>query len=204
MNVPLKFDQKPLLEFLSGLHVKLDRKFWVNECRLERVTYQGRSLRPEDNVRAGWRIHHHVPQTTEPEVSADVEFLYEDDAMIAIDKPAPLPMHPCGRFNRNTLQYFLGLVYEGEQIRILHRLDAATTGVVLLARKKSAANDIQEQFKRSEIEKTYLARVMGIPQQDLFSCDAPISNGPNSEFGLRTVTSDGLPSVTMFEVHREI
>ena len=199
MNVPLKFDQKPLLEFLSEIHVKLDHEFWSKECLSERVTYQGRSLNADDHVRAGWRIQHHVPQTTEPEVSADVAFLYEDDAIIAIDKPAPLPMHPCGRFNRNTLQYFLGLVYEGEQIRILHRLDAATTGVVLLARKKSAANEIQQQFKRSEIEKTYLARVKGIPEQDSFSCDAPISNGPNSEFGLRTVTSDGLPSLTTFE-----
>lgn len=200
MNVPLKFNQQPVLDFLSDLHAKLDREFWANECKSGRVTYKGRPLSADDLIQASWRIQHHVPQTTEPDVSNDVGFLYEDEAIIAVDKPAPLPMHACGRFNRNTLLYFLGLVFHGEQIRILHRLDAATTGVVLFARKKSAATFIHEQFRNGVVKKTYLARVHGVPQQDSFSCDAAISNGPEGKLGTRTIQSDGLPSLTEFEV----
>jgi RluA family pseudouridine synthase len=199
MNVPQRFDRQPLIEFLCGMHAKLDREFWLEECRAERVTYKDQPLNAETETRAGWRIHHHVPQTTEPDVSRDVGFLFEDSDLIAVDKPAPLPMHPCGRFNRNTLQHFLDIVYSGEQIRILHRLDAETKGVVLLARKKSAASFVQQQFKDCEIRKIYLARIIGHPSEDRFDCSAPISVSPVTG-GVRQVESTGRAALTQFEV----
>ena len=199
MNVPQRFDRQPLIDFLAGMHAKLDREFWREECGAGRVTYKDQLLAADTEARAGWRIHHHVSQTTEPDVSRNVGFLFEDADLIAIDKPAPLPMHPCGRFNRNTLQHFLDIVYSGEQVRILHRLDADTKGVVLLARKKSAASFVQQQFKKCEVRKTYLARVIGQPKEHQFDCDSPISANPATG-GVRQIEADGLSALTQFEV----
>ena len=112
-----------------------------------------------------------MPQTTEPDVDAGVKFLYEDEGLIAVNKSAPLPMHACGRFNRNSLIFLLGKVFSGERLRILHRLDANTTGVVLFARKKSVAGPIHEQFKAGTVGKVYLAKVQGHPAEDEFSCN---------------------------------
>lgn len=199
MNVPLRYDQHSVLEFLSGMHANLSTEFWQQECELGRVTYKDQPVAADQRIRSGWRVEHHVPQTTEPAVSNQAKFIYEDDVLIAIDKPAPLPMHACGRFNRNTLNYFVNRVYAGEQIRILHRLDSNTTGVVLMARKKSAARFVHPQFLNGEVSKTYLARIVGTPKEDRFVCDAAISNEASTA-GSRTVDSSGRQALTEFIV----
>jgi len=181
------------------MHAHLGREYWQNECEVGQVIYKGKPLNCDQEIRSGWRIEHLVPQTTEPDVNNQVKFLYEDDVLIAVNKPAPLPMHPCGRFNRNTLSYFMGRVFSGEQIRILHRLDANTTGVVVMARKKSAAQFVSPQFFNGEVEKTYLARVSGHPNSDEFECSASISSEV-SVAGSRIVAPNGLQSLTQFVV----
>jgi RluA family pseudouridine synthase len=150
-------------------------------------------------VRAGWRLDRQLPQTTEPDVNAAVTFLYEDDALVAVNKPAPLPMHACGRFNLNSLSHLLGKVFAGEQLRILHRLDANTTGVVLFARKKNVAAPIHEQFKAGTVQKIYLAKINGHPSGDKFTCDAKIADTRQAA-GSRAVDADGQPAHTDFEV----
>jgi len=199
MNVPLRLDKHTVMEFLMGMHAHKGEEFWRSECDDGKVIYKGDPVSPQQVVRSGWRIEHLIPQTTEPDVNNQVKFLYEDEVLIAVNKPAPLPMHPCGRFNRNSLSQFLAQVYAGEQIRVLHRLDSNTTGVVVLARKKSAAQFVSPQFVDGTIVKTYLARVIGQPEQDEFDCDA--SNGKDvTTAGARLIDKNGLESLTLFKV----
>ena len=142
-----------------------------------------------------------LPQTTEPDVNAAVKFLYEDEGLIVVNKPAPLPMHACGRFNRNSLIFLMEKVFCGERLRILHRLDANTTGVVLFARKKSVTRPIHEQFKAGTVGKVYLAKVNGHPAQDKFRCDEKISEEAKAAGSRAIATSDaGLVAETEFEV----
>jgi RluA family pseudouridine synthase len=136
----------------------------------------------------------------EPDVNADLRILYEDEAILVVSKPAPLPMHPCGRFNRNTLQYILGEVYKPQAPRPAHRLDANTRGIVVLSRTKHVAGMLQPQFERGEIDKIYLARVHGHPQDDQFGCHAAISDA-SGDLGSRDVVDQGgLPAHTDFRV----
>lgn len=203
MNVSAKFDQRPLFEFLLSLHPDLDLEHWKQSCQEGRVRYKDQPLQFDQTVRAGWRIYHLVPNTVEPTVSNAVEFLYEDEGLIAISKPAPLPMHPCGRYNKNTLQQFLRTTYPHETLRILHRLDAETTGVLLLGRNRSTSIWLQRQFADGSIEKTYLARVVGNPKLDDFTCDARISDRSTGPGGIRQVikdTNQGLAATTHFKV----
>lgn len=202
MNVPLRFDQHKTIDFLSGMHANLNIDYWLSECEQKRVTYKQAPISAETIVRSGWRIEHHLPQIIEPAVNNQIKVLYEDDVIIAVDKPAPLPMHPCGRFNRNTLDYIINQVYADEQIRILHRLDANTTGVVIMAKKKSAAQFIHPQFVNHQVGKTYLARVQGHPSEAKFDCDAPISTKA-SVVGSRQITEEGRSAKTGFQVLQE-
>ncbi|MGC3958851.1 MAG: pseudouridine synthase [Verrucomicrobiota bacterium] len=126
-------------------------------------------------VRAGERFLHKFPNVTEPDVNGRVEILHEDEAIIVLNKPAPLPMHAGGRFYRNTLQHILNEVYHPQKPHPAHRLDANTTGVVLVARTRHFAGRLQPQFAKGEVEKLYLVRVQGQPLEDEFSCEAPIS-----------------------------
>jgi UPF0176 protein len=210
MSVTEKFDQQPLIEFLLSLHAELDRNFWTGACAEGHVRYRNQPLQPTDVVRAGWRLYHLVPNTIEPTVSNEVEFLYEDQNLIALNKPAPLPMHPCGRFNKNSLQNFLRLSYPHETIRILHRLDAETTGVLLLGRDRETAARLHQQFASGQVRKIYLARVLGQPDSIQFECRAPISGKASGPGGIRQVIDQGenapgklqsvKPAITHFEV----
>ena len=201
MKVPLRFEHKPVIEFLTNMHARLTEEYWRGECENGQVVFKGKALSAEDPVLAGWRLEHLLPQTTEPDVNADIKFLYEDEGLIVVNKPAPLPMHACGRFNRNSLSFLLGKVFSGEQLRILHRLDANTTGVVLFARKKSVTHPIHEQFKAGTVGKIYLAKVIGHPAEDKFSCSEKIS-GDRKAVGSRAIDNSdaGLPAHTDFEV----
>lgn len=199
MNVPLRFDKALVIDFLCGMHAHLSREYWEEECKLERIVYKSNPISANDIVRSGWRVEHLIPHTVEPPVNNAVEFLYEDDVLIAVNKPAPLPMHPCGRFNRNTLNYFVNLVFTDDQVRLLHRLDANTTGVVILAKKKSAARKVQPQFENGTVTKTYLARIHGIPESETFQCDARIGASPELA-GARAIDEHGLPALTKFKV----
>ena len=199
MNVPLRYDHKPVIDFLVGMHANLDEAFWRERLEDGRITYKDEPINSDTEVRAGWRIEHLTPQATEPPVNAGVAILYEDGAIVVVDKPAPLPMHPCGRFNRNTLGHFLSLVYSEHQLRQVHRLDANTTGVVLYATKKRHAQTIFPQFQNGTVAKTYLARVNGHVEHDVFECDQPIS-AETSAAGTRTVSKEGRTAQTKFEV----
>lgn len=199
VNVPLKYDRRKCLDMFLEMHGHVEDGYWQKEFELERIVYKDKPIDAAAVVRSGYRIEHLIPHTVEPAVSNEVDFLFEDDAIVVLNKPAPLPMHPGGRFNRNTLNHFLSLVYDDCQLRIAHRLDANTTGVVVYAKKRSVANSLLPQFKDGTVEKSYLALVEGDPTEDSFTCDASISKEPDRA-GTRLVDANGDEAITEFEV----
>jgi RluA family pseudouridine synthase len=142
-----------------------------------------------------------MPATSEPDVNAAIRILHEDEAIVVVNKPAPLPLHPSGRFNRNTLQAILNQAYYPQKLRPIHRLDANTTGVIVFARTRHYAGLLQPQFANGCVEKTYLARIQGQPASDTFSCDAPIGDC-TTKLGGRAIDEDGSPARTLFKALR--
>jgi RluA family pseudouridine synthase len=151
-------------------------------------------------VRPGERYCTRERFQVEPDVNVAIDVLYEDVALIVLDKPAPLPMHPSGRYHRNTLEWILRTVYAPQKPRPAHRLDANTSGVAVFTRTAAFARLVQPQFERGEVRKQYLARVIGVPSSDRFDCDAGIS-ATAGRLGARIIDdAEGLASRTEFEV----
>ena len=94
----------------------------------------------------------------EPEVNKHFTTLYEDEYLLVINKPAPLPVHPCGSYFHNTLTRML----KEKKLNLftLNRLDSETSGIIFLAKKKPMMNDLTKAFLRSS--KYYLTLVHGI------------------------------------------
>ncbi|MDB5348232.1 MAG: rluA [Schlesneria sp.] len=201
VTVPPYFNGRTLLDCLSGLFEHVPLSEWQRHCDEGRMySPEGQVVGVDHMVRTGERYLQRKPQTVEPDVNPDLRILHEDEAILVLHKPAPLPMHPCGRFNRNTLHYILGEVYKPQAPRPAHRLDANTSGVVVLSRTRRIAGLVQPQFERGEVEKVYLARVQGHPPDDQFECRAAITDS-SGELGSRdTVTEGGLPAHTKFRV----
>ncbi len=201
VNVPASFDGFTLSNFLEGLLRHVPPQGWV--ILFEHGRLLGPDMRPvghEHRVSAGERYYLLERSTVEPSVNPDLRILHEDEAIIVVHKPAPLPMHPSGRFNRNTAQAILSEAYHPQKPRPGHRLDACTSGVAVFARNRHFAGLIQPQFERGEVEKLYLARIQGHPPEDHFRSTTPIvaAAGP---LGLRRLDPiEGLPAETHFDV----
>ena len=215
LNVPQRYGGATLIDFLSRWHPQVPRDEWITKiARAEIVPGQryGRRKRrmkspveavplsPDRIVRAGERFEHLLPETVEPDVNGHIEVVFEDDQFIVINKPAPLPLHASGRFNRNTVQHILQQLYRPEVPLIAHRLDANTSGVLVLCRKRRVARVVQPQFERRTVHKRYVARVIGHPENDNFACHAAIADSPG-EHGIRLVDPEnGNAASTSFHV----
>ena len=201
IKISLEYDRQPIATVLITMFDHVPAQQWMDalgDGRIVRTNFEAVSA--DHPVRAGERYLHWLPNTCEPDVNAAIEFLWEDDALVVVNKSAPLPMHPSGRFNRNTLTFIVGEVYAPERPRLCHRLDGNTTGVAILAKTKHAAHIVQEQFDRGLVRKRYVARVQGQPATDVFACDAPIS-AEAGVAGSRTIDPiDGLAARTEFTV----
>lgn len=198
MNVRQRYAGLTLLEFVQQHHPHLGRDYWEQVCREGRIHQNGESVPADRIVRPGEQFAHLLPASVEPDVNAAIEILHEDDALVVVNKPAPLPCHPCGRFNRNSLQWILNQVYAPLKLRPPHRLDANTTGVTVLCKNRTATQAVHAQFEADTVEKTYLVRVRGIVSWTTEVCDAAISAEP-VDCGGRTTCEEGLPSKTAFE-----
>ncbi|MDB6140791.1 MAG: rluA, partial [Verrucomicrobiaceae bacterium] len=204
LTVPPAQDGATMIDFLCGILGHVGREEWLRRCEQNRILTE--KLEPVGAlqvVRSGGRFLQLLPGITEPEVNAAVRLLHEDEAVIVLEKPAPLPMHPCGRFNRHTLQWMLNALYYPQKPRPSHRLDANTTGLVVCARTRHFAGLLQQhQFASGEVKKVYMVRVQGHPAQDEFICEAPISQEPGYA-GSRSIDEDqGQEARTEFQVLR--
>lgn len=199
LNVPARYDRWLLIDFLCDYLPQISREEWLGLIRQQRIRDRQAPLLADHVVRGGQRLFRIDPETTEPAVNAAIRVLAWEDDYVVFNKPAPLPMHPCGRFNRNSMTEILGLAFPGEHFSPAHRLDANTTGIVVFCRSRQAAKAIQRQFEGGLASKKYVCRVEGHPSWDETTSTRPISSGPE-ENGFRVVAPDGDAADTAFRV----
>ncbi len=129
--------------------------------------------------------------------------LYEDDHILAVDKPAGMLIHPSRNRNTGTLANLVAGYYQrtGQQSAFhpITRLDRDTFGIVLLAKNAHIHALFNTLHSQGRLVKTYHALVYGGPEADSGRIDAPIARLPLPSL-LRQVSTDGKPSVTEFTV----
>lgn len=132
--------------------------------------------------------------------------LFEDEALIAIDKPAGMLMHPSPAKNTDTLANYLLFYYQKTNqpcaVHPVSRLDRDTFGVVLLAKNAHVHAKMHAQLLKHSLEKTYHAAVCGIPPETEGLIDAPIARR-SPESLLRCVREDGKAAQTRYRVLEE-
>lgn len=135
-----------------------------------------------------------------PAQTKPLDILYEDEAIIAIDKPAGLLMHPSFYRNTDTLaNYLLGYYRQTGQSCAVHpvsRLDRDTFGVVLFAKNAHIHAKMMQALKARTVQKTYHALVFGVPPKE-GRWTFPIARKPGESL-LREVRSDGQAAETRF------
>ena len=141
-------------------------------------------MRPTTKLRAGEQLYLHHPPETEPEVDDRIEVLWECDGVIAVYKPAGLPMHQVGAYHKNT---FTSLVHDrvGHEWSAVHRLDLETSGIVLCANSPELRTALTELWSKRAVQKTYVAIVRGVPGEDVWECREPIGDAVGSSIRIK-------------------
>jgi 23S rRNA pseudouridine1911/1915/1917 synthase len=163
-----------------------------------------RPLKPSTLVQPGLRFALRKRASQEPETPDHFEEIFRDEALLVLDKPAGLPVHPTARYHHGTLVSLLRRRY-GPDFRAdpAHRLDRETSGVLLCGRTLAACRALMRLFASGAVRKTYLALCEGWPKEEAFAVDAPIAEGtPEVRVAVRIDPVQGKPACTEFRVLR--
>jgi 23S rRNA pseudouridine1911/1915/1917 synthase len=149
------------------------------------------------------------PSLPENESDEDLVILYEDEHLVAIDKPSGMAAHPVGRIRHGTLINKLHARYRDPDPardvvpRLSHRLDQDTSGVVLAVKSRRVDAIVTDTFTMRDVQKTYFAIVEGVPAESSGRVDAPLGDDPDGESALhQAVLPGGLPASTAWRVQR--
>ncbi len=176
------------------------------------VSVDGREVtRPSERVTSGQAVTV-VPAPPEPSDlvpwDAPLSAVYEDSELAVIDKPAglavhPAPGHPVRTLANAVLARWPEAIAAGDAARpgIVHRLDADTSGLIVVARTARAHAALSAQFAERTVGKTYSALVEGCPREPEAVIDAPIGRSPHHRRKM-AVVSTGRPAVTRYSVER--
>jgi 23S rRNA pseudouridine1911/1915/1917 synthase len=208
----------PIPDGLEGerLDAALARLFGLSRARAADaisagdVLVDGHAAAKSDRVRAGAWLEVTLPPPAAPpapiaEPVPGMAILYEDDDIVVIDKPVGVAAHPTTGWTGPTV--IGGLLGTGHTVAtsgaaerqgIVHRLDANTTGVMVVAKSETAYSRLKRAFKERRVDKRYHALVQGHPDPFRGTVDAPIDRHPAGD-GRFAVVAGGKSAVTHYD-----
>ncbi len=198
----LRLDQALAQLFPSFSRSRLQA--WV---KLERVTVDGAAAAPRDKVWGGEQIEIFpdlAREAPDQPQAIPVRVAFQDDALLVIDKPAGLVVHP-GSGNRdgtlmNALLHLAPELSALPRAGIVHRLDKDTSGLMVVARTLAAHTSLVRQLQARSVSRQYAAVVAGVPRP-AGTIDAPVGRHPVERTRM-AVVSAGKPAVTHYRVLR--
>jgi len=154
-HVPLQYDSFPIEKYFAARFSYQDEEEWSRQIRAGKIIVNGKVALIGQKLRAsdltitngGFRI--------EPAADRTLNVIYEDKDIRAFNKSAPIPVHPCGRYFKNSMTEVLKGVYPDEVPRPIQRLDVMTTGVIVLGHKKQQLFSCKN-LNRIELRKNIL------------------------------------------------
>jgi 23S rRNA pseudouridine1911/1915/1917 synthase len=159
-------------------------------------------------VRAGQLLEVRLPEprrVAEPAPAVRLPILYADDDVVVVDKPVAVAVHASPGWTGPTVVD--GIAAQGlrvstsgaaERQGVVHRLDAGTSGVLVVAASERAYTALKRSFKNRTVDKRYSALVQGHPDPSRGTVDAPIGRHPGADYKF-AVVAGGRPSVTHYD-----
>jgi 23S rRNA pseudouridine1911/1915/1917 synthase len=171
------------------------------------VLVDGQSRAKSHRLAGGEEVEFEAPERPEPELAPeemDLRIAYEDEHLVVVDKPAGLVVHPAPGHATGTLVHGL-LAHDvagGDEDRpgIVHRLDRDTSGLMVVARSEEAHQHLQELVRRHELERHYVALVVGRPRSRSGRIEAPIGRDRREPTRHSLDTDTPRDAITHFEV----
>lgn len=181
-----------------GLSVTL-----VKKAKYGGILLNGEVVTVRARVNAGDKIEIYVDEEKSegiPPMDIPLRVLYEDDDILAVDKPTNMPTHPSKGNNLPTLANAVMGYYGGDFVfRSVNRLDRDTSGIVIIAKNRISASALSSSMKKGLWSKKYHALVDGCPSPSESTVDAPIERVAEGNIK-REVRADGKRAITKYRV----
>jgi 23S rRNA pseudouridine1911/1915/1917 synthase len=173
------------------------------------VLVDGRPQPKSHRLTGGEELTVELPEARElAPVELPLEIVHEDEHVLVVDKPAGIVVHPAGLDERPTLAHgLLALGAAGgdpERPGVVHRLDRDTSGLLVVARSAEAYARLAEAIRKREVERRYLALVVGEPRSRTGRIAAPIGRDRRHRTRHSLDTESPRDAVTWFEVHERL
>jgi len=174
------------------------------------VLLDGTAVGKSDRVLAGSTLDVTIPVVADPlavvpEVVEGIRIIHDDDAIVVIDKPVGVAVHPSPGWSGPTVVgHLAGAGFRistsgaSERQGIVQRLDVGTSGVMVICKSEHAYSVLKNAFRHRTVDKVYHALVQGHPDPLEGTIDAPIGRHPKSDWKF-AVMADGRHSVTHYE-----
>ena len=179
--------------------------------RLPPVRTSERANQKAVAIQAAQEIVRHGAMSTVGGFAPAAEFpiLFEDDFLLAIDKPAGVAVHGGSGVSFGVIEQLRMARPESDFLELIHRLDRETSGILLIAKRRMALKLLQEQFRERETDKVYLALVKGVWPANQRVIDKALHKyeAPNGERRVKVVANDhpdGLRSITLVKVRNSV
>jgi len=210
----LKFEAEfsERLDVWLSEQTKRSRSFIKNCTKNSQILINNKPAKPAQILKLGDIIEYDLSEQKLPLPPADIklDFVYEDQHLIVINKPAGLTVHPGAGNKTNTLVNALlnhnqSLSSSGglERPGIVHRLDKDTSGLIIVAKNNDTHNLLAKMFANREIQKIYLALVRGKLESNHGFIDAPLTRMANNYKKMGVNFTKGKASLTEYEVLKE-
>ena len=210
-SIRKRVEGRRLDQYLAAALADFSRTFLQRLIREGRVTVNGEAAKPSYLIRRGDRIELSTDLPEGPLVAGEdipLDVLYEDEHMLAINKPPDMVVHPAKGHQSGTLvnalvghTQTLSSAYGELRAGIVHRLDRDTSGVILAAKTDAAHSALAKQFEARTVEKHYLAVVEREPQLDADLIDAPLGRSRRHPEAM-AIRHDGKPAQSIYRVQR--
>ena len=205
---------KRLDVFLQERLAEYSRSRLQQWIKAGRVRVNGAAERPSYRLRGGEAVEvepAELPPLRAVPEEIPLRILYQDEDVIAVDKPAGMVVHAGAGVRTGTLvnallHHFGSLSQLGGELRpgIVHRLDRYTSGVLLVARSDAAHRKLAEQFAARRVEKVYLALVHGNVKGEQGRIEKPISRDPVRRVRMTARRAEGRAAITEYRVLRRL
>ena len=170
----------------------------------EGILLNGEAVYATKEVKSGDIIEITLTDESSPNIEPTdipLDIIYEDEDILAVNKPRNMPCHPSQNHHNDTLANGVIYYYKDKSFtfRVITRLDKDTSGGVIIAKNKISASVLSEQMLKGEIAKEYVALCHGTPQITSGEIDAPIARKEGSTI-VREVNTAGKYALTKYEV----
>jgi 23S rRNA pseudouridine1911/1915/1917 synthase len=217
-NASLEHRVVTLPEGVAGERVDavISRMFGISRTRAadlvaqDHVRVDGHAVAKSERVAGGALLEVAIPKATDPvavvpEIVEGIKIVYDDDALVVVDKPVGVAVHPSPGWSGPTVAGHLmaagfRIATSGapERQGIVQRLDVGTSGLMVIAKSEHAYSRLKDAFRRRAVDKTYHALVQGHPDPLRGTIDAPIARHPKFDHKF-AVMPGGRHSVTHYE-----